>query len=128
MKKIILTSTILILSSFLLAGFINNSNNNNSANARTEEYAIVDVVEIGKKKIIRITVGEEPAIEKEWEKQKTEIAGDFTPVMKELHALNEKGFEIVNSSLAYTPSSMSSGNTITPGVPRSTFLLRRKLK
>jgi hypothetical protein len=127
MKKTIVISALVIVSSFLLAGFINDSNNNGTANARTEEYAIVDVIEVGKKKTIRITVGDEPAIEKEWEKQKTEITGDFTPVIKELHALNEKGFEMVNSSLAYTSSSTSNGNTIVYGYPRSTFLLRRKL-
>ncbi|WP_018343393.1 hypothetical protein [Cytophaga aurantiaca] len=128
MKKIILISSLVLASAFLLAGFITNSNQKSAVNTRTEEYAIVDVLEQGKKKIIRVTIGEEPAIEREWEKQKTDLYGDYTPVMKELHALNEKGFEIVNSSLAFTPAPVSNGNSFGSGYPRSTFLLRKKIQ
>lgn len=126
MKKTIVLSSLLVVCTILLAGFINSSDKASITNTRTEEYAIVDVIDYGKKKIIRVTVGEEPVQEKEWEKTKTETDADFTPAIKELHALNAKGFEIVNSSLAYTSPQVSGGYAAS-GYPRSTFFLKKKL-
>ena len=47
--------------------------------------------------------------------------------MKELHTLNEKGFEMVNVSLAYTTPGSGGSMPSTPGYPRQTFLMKRKL-
>ena len=113
----------IILIVFLL-GFTKSFAQTTSNN--TEEYAIIDVFEYGKKKIIRVTIGEEPAQEKEWTKEKTEVNGDFSPVMKELNKLNSLGFELVNMSTTYT--TQDAGQFITTGTPRFTFMMLKKLK
>ena len=87
---------------------------------RTEEYAVIDVVQVNKKTYrIRITEGEKPAEEKEWKKEKSDEIGDFSPVIKELNILNGKGFEVVNMSSTNTGGDYAQ--------PRFTFLLVRKL-
>ena len=68
----------------------------------------------------------EPAQEKEWTKEKTEVNGDFSPVMKELNKLNSLGFELVNMSTTYT--TQDAGQFITTGTPRFTFMMVKKLK
>jgi len=93
---------------------------------RTEEYAIVDVFEYGKKKVIRITVGERPAREKEWKKEKTSIRGDMSPVMIELGKLNKRGFRLLNMSTTYT--TVGGGSYATQGTPRHTFIMVRSLE
>ncbi|MGN6645397.1 MAG: hypothetical protein ACTHJT_02605 [Cytophaga sp.] len=127
MKKTITISCLVAACSFLLAGFITNSDKDNTLTGRTEEYAIVDVLDYGRRKVIRVTVGEELTQEKEWEKTKTEIDPDFTSAIKDLNLLNAKGFEIVNSSLTYISPSLANGNAASAGCARSIFLLRRKL-
>ena len=117
MKKITLITTVAIM--FMSFNSIAQDN-------QTEEYAIVDVFELRKKKIIRTTIGDEPAIEKEWNKEKTEIAGDFSPVMKELKELNKKGFELLNMSTTYTTP--GGGQYATHGTPRFTFMMVKKIK
>ena len=92
---------------------------------RTEEYAILDVFEYGKKKIIRITVGERPAREKEWKKQKTDLRGDMSPVMIELGKLNKRGFKLLNMSTTYT--TVGGGQYSAQGTPRHTFIMVRSL-
>ena len=93
---------------------------------RTEDYAIVDVFEYGKKKVIRITVGERPAREKEWKKEKTDIRGDMSPVMIELGKLNKRGFKLLNMSTTYT--TVGGGQYTTQGTPRHTFIMVRSLE
>jgi len=119
MKKLIGIMVIL----FLLGTF--KSFAQTSSN-KTEEYAIVDVFETGKKKIIRITIGEEPAQEKEWSQEKTEISGDFSPVIAELNKLNLLGFELLNMSTTYT--TIGGGTYVTHGTPRFTFMMVKKVK
>jgi len=92
---------------------------------RTEEYAIVDVIELRKRKIIRVTIGEEPAVEKEWKDEKTDVKGDFHPVMVELGKLNAQGFNLLNMSTAYHTQGSS---TVIYGFPIYTFMLVKKLK
>jgi hypothetical protein len=94
--------------------------------AQTEEYAIVDVFEAGKRKYIRTTVGTEPAVEKEWEEEKTAVRGDFTPVIEELNKLNLRGFELLNMSTTY--STISGGTYAAHGTPRFTFMMVKRLK
>jgi len=93
---------------------------------QTEEYAIVDVFEIRKKKIIRTTIGEEPATQKEWEVEKTDVTGDFSPVIKELNDLNKKGFKLLNTSTTYT--TVGGGQTTMYGNPRFTFVMVKKIE
>jgi hypothetical protein len=93
---------------------------------RTEEYAILDVFEYGKKKVIRITVGERPAREKEWKRQKTDIRGDMSPVMVELGKLNKRGFKLLNMSTTYT--TVGGGQYTSQGTPRHTFIMVKSLE
>ena len=93
---------------------------------RTEEYAILDVFEYGKKKIIRITVGERPAREKEWKKEKTDLRGDMSPVMVELGKLNKRGFKLLNMSTTYT--TVGGGTHQSNGTPRHTFVMVKSLE
>ncbi|SHG94879.1 hypothetical protein SAMN05444372_1126 [Flavobacterium micromati] len=88
-------------------------------NSRTEEYAIVDVIQSGKRNYIRVTKGTEPATENEWKKEKTDDREDFTPVIKVLNQLNEQGF-------AYT--TIGGGTILMYGEPRHTFMLVKKIK
>jgi hypothetical protein len=71
-----------------------------TAAARTEEYAIVSVVQIGKKNYISTTVGSKSTDEKEFESEKNAKRNDMAPVILELEKLNEQGFELVNGSNA----------------------------
>lgn len=114
MKKLIL-----IISFFMLSlGF------KTIAQTQTEEYAIVDVFEYKKQKVIRITVGNEPVTEKEWEVEKNN-AFDFSPVTKVLHELNKKGFKLLNMSTTFI--TVSGVNNIL-GTPRFTFIMVRKIE
>ncbi len=93
---------------------------------RTEEYAIVDIIQLGKRKMIRVTKGSEPSTETEWKKLDTDTRDDYTPVIKVLNRLNEEGYELLNASLAYT--SVGGGSTLFTGEPRHTFMMVKKLK
>lgn len=92
---------------------------------RTEEYAIVDIIQLGKRKMIRVTKGSEPTTETEWKKVDTDTRDDYTPVIKVLNKLNEEGYELLNASLAYT--TVASSNPVY-GDPRHTFMMVKKLK
>ena len=85
---------------------------------RTEEYAIVSVVQVGKKNYISTTVGSKSTDEKEFESEKNAKRNDMAPVILELEKLNEQGFELVNGSNA------AIGTT---GAPFYTFTLKRKI-
>ena len=95
-------------------------------NSRTEEYAIVDVVQSGKRKFIRVTKGTDPTTESEWKKEKTDDRDDYTPVITVLNQLNEQGFELLNASLAY--STVGGGQFVISGEPRHTFMMVKKIK
>ena len=86
--------------------------------ARTEEYAIVSVVQVGKKNYISTTIGSKSTDEKEFESEKNAKRNDMAPVILELEKLNEQGFELVNGSNAAMG---------TAGVPFYTFTLKRKI-
>src|SRR5687767_5822764 len=88
---------------------------------QTEEYAIVDVFEQEKTKVIRVTKGLEPTTERLLQKGKTEVYGDFTQVIVELDKLNKQGYELLNVSTAYT--TLTGFTTPQSGVPRFTFMM-----
>jgi hypothetical protein len=121
-KSIILSGLCLLVLSIILSSFINKTILNSS---RTEEYAIVDVIQSGKRKYIRVTKGTEPTTETEWKKEKTDDRDDFTPIITVLNQLNEQGFELLNTSLAYQTVS---GNLTMYGDARHTFMMIKKIK
>ena len=121
-KSILISGLCLLIISVVLSSFISKTTLNNS---RTEEYAIVDVVQSGKRKFIRVTKGTEPTTETEWKKEKTDDRDDFTPVISILNKLNEEGFELLNASVAYQTLS---GNVIMYGDARHTFMMIKKIK
>lgn len=90
---------------------------------RTEEYAIVSVIQDGKRNFISTTVGSQPTEDKEFAKNKTDKKNDLTPVIKELEKLNEQGFYLVNGSNAIVPFGQASGGDIF-----YTFILKRKIR
>jgi CRISPR/Cas system endoribonuclease Cas6 (RAMP superfamily) len=118
-KSIILFGLCLLTLSITLSSFISKTTSNN---AKTEEYAIVDVIERGKRKYIRVTKGAEPTTEIEWKKEKTDDKDDFTPVISALNQLNEQGFELLNSAIALETISGSSQGA------RLTYMMVKKIK
>ncbi len=122
-KSIIISAALLIVLSIILTYFITKANLNS---AKTEENAIVDVISSGKRKYIRITKGTEPTTETEWKKEKTDDRDDYTPVITVLNQLNEQGFELLNTSLAY--STIGGGQIVSYGEPRHTFMMVKKVK
>ena len=119
-KSIILSGLLLLTLSVILSSYITKTSMNNS---RTEDYAIVDVIDNGKKKFIRVTKDAEPTTETEWKREKTEDRDDYRPVLKVLNQLNEQGFELLNGSLAYETSSGGSA-----GYPRQSYFMIKKAK
>src|SRR5690606_1480251 len=122
-KSIIIYGVCLLTLSGILSSYAINTSMSNS---RTEEYAIVDVIQSGKRKYIRVTRGTEPTTETEWKKEKTGDRDDFTPIITELNQLNEQGFELLNASLAY--QTISGGNVTLYGDARHTFMMIKKVK
>ncbi len=122
-NTIILAGFCIVALSILLSSFIQKSS---VQNTRTEEYAIVDVIEDYKTKTIRVTKGTQPATDEVWKKEKTEIYEDYTPTIKILNQLNAEGYELVNASLAYT--TMSGKYSLEGGNPRHTFVMVKKLR
>jgi hypothetical protein len=59
-------------------------------------------------------------------KEKTNGSDDYTPVIKVLNQLNEHGFELVSTSLAYT--TMGGGTFVMYGEPRHSFMMVKKIK
>lgn len=118
-KSIILSGLCLLTLSVILSSYITKTTMNN---AKTEEYAIVDVLERGKRKFIRVTKGVEPTTETEWKKEKTDDRDDFTPIISALNQLNEQGFELLNCSIAYETLSGNSTNA------RLTYMMVKKIK
>lgn len=122
-KTIILSVLCLLILSIILSSYITKATLTNS---RTEEYAIVDVVERGKTKFIRVTIGINPTTESEWKNEKTNKRDDYTPVIAVLNELNEQGFELLNSSVAY--QTIGGGEYLNYGEPRHTFIMVKKIK
>lgn len=122
-KSIIISGLCLLALSLILSSYISKKTTNNS---RTEEYAIVDVIQSGSRKFIRVTKGIDPTTEAEWKGEKTKDSEDYTPVIKVLNQLNEQGFELLNTSLAY--STVDSEIRTTYGEPRHTFMMVKKIK
>ena len=111
MKKTILLSSILLSVALILASFIHQ----NKAGNRTEEYALVDLQEYGKDKLITISIGDNHFSHVS---AKVEQVQNMTPVTIELGKLNAQGFEIVNVT-----STILTGK----GGSRHLFLLKRKV-
>jgi hypothetical protein len=124
-KPIFILGLILVSVSLALSSFIHKTPSA-SPQQRTEEYAIVDVIQTGKRKTIRVTKGTKPSIETDWGKIDTEKRDDYTPVIDVLNQLNEEGYELLNASLAY--STVGGGQTTSWGDPRHTFMMVKKLK
>lgn len=122
-KSIIISGLCLLALSVILSSYIAKKTTNNT---RTEEYAIVDVVQFGNRKYIRVTKGIEPATKAEWKEEKTKDSEDYTPVITVLNQLNEQGFELLNTSLAY--STVDGETHTTYGDPRHTFMMVKKIK
>lgn len=103
MKKTVLIFLTLILASSL--GVY-------AQETQTEEYAIIDAYQVGKKTVIRVTIGEEIPSEEVWKIEKTEVSEDMSPVMKELNKLNRQGYKLLNMTTTFsTPGGgASSGN------------------
>lgn len=121
-NTIILAGFCIVALSILLSSFIQKSS---VQNTRTEEYAIVDVVEFGRKKSIRVTKGTKPPIDEIWITEKTEAYEDYTPTIKILNQLNAEGYELLNASLAYVTVG---GELTREGNPRHTFMMVKKLR
>lgn len=125
-KPTIIIGACLILFSVILSSYVTKETLTHS---RTEEYAIVDVYKYGKTINVRVTKGDQPSEETKWEKTKTTDRDDYTPVVKILNTLNEEGFELLNSSLAYDINgTVSAGNGFTIGNPSYSFMMVKKIK
>ena len=122
-KSIILSALCLLALSVILSSFITKASLNTS---QTEEYAVVDVIQSGKKKFIRVTKGTEPTTETEWKKEKTGDTDDFTPIIALLNQLNQQGFELLNASTAY--QTITGTTFLMYGDPRHTFMMVKKIK
>jgi hypothetical protein len=85
------------ISTLILILFILSNVQAQTEQERTEEYAIVEVMETGKFKQIRVCVDEE---ESEWIAEKTSSNNDLSPLLRTLGELNAKGFEVVNMTHA----------------------------
>ncbi len=94
--------------------------------APSEEYAIVDVIERGYQKSIRISIGEEEATERVWKTESTNRIGDFSPVIKVLNDLNRQGFELLTMSTSHI--TIDGYGVMSDGDPRFTFMMVRKIK
>ena len=123
MKKFFLLVVVSLVGIAWLAGFISEKS---KATSRTEEYAVLSVVQEGKRNYISLTVGSQPTQEKEFQKEKSAKKYDLAPVIREMENLNQQGFELVNSSTAIIPYGVS--NDVSGGDPFYTFTFKRKLK
>ena len=91
------------------------------AQTATEEYAIINVLQVGKKNFISVTIGSQSTEEKEYEKEKNDKRFDMAPVIARMEELNKMGFELVNSSTAMIPLGTSGG-----AHPFFTFTFKKK--
>jgi len=120
MKLKLIISTTLATIAFTFMAFTNFTPD---APMRTEEYAIISVIQDGKRNYISTTVGSMPTEEKEFDKEKADKKNDLTPIIKELEKLNEQGFYLLNGSNAIVPYGQSRGGDIF-----YTFIMKRKIR
>jgi hypothetical protein len=116
-KSIILSGLCLLVLSVTLSSYITKT----TLDIKKEEYAIVSVVDFGKKLSIRVTKSGDPASASEYKEEETISRNDFSPVIKVLSQLNEQGFSLLNASLAY--ETLGGGNS---GGSRHTFMMVKK--
>jgi hypothetical protein len=120
MKLTVIITTALASVAFAFMAFTNFTPD---VPARTEEYALVSVIQDGKRNYISITVGSLPTEEKEFEKAKADKKNDMAPIIRELERLNEQGFYLLNGSTAIVPYGQSRGGDLF-----YTFIMKRKLR
>lgn len=120
MKLTVILTTALATVAFAFMAFTNFTPD---VPARTEEYALVSVIQDGKRNYISITVGSLPTEEKEFEKAKADKKNDMAPIIRELERLNEQGFYLLNGSTAIVPYGQSRGGDLF-----YTFIMKRKLR
>ncbi|MDE0773082.1 MAG: hypothetical protein OSB25_12895 [Salibacteraceae bacterium] len=120
MKLTLIITTALASVAFAFMAFTNYTP---EVTVRTEEYAIISVIQDGKRNYISTTVGSLPTEEKEFEKEKADKKNDLSPIIKELERLNEQGFYLLNGSNAVVPYGQSRGGDIF-----YTFIMKRKIR
>ncbi|QNH63208.1 hypothetical protein [Hymenobacter sediminicola] len=118
MTRTILSVLAVAVSLTGLSAFGSQSGATRTTDSRTEEYAIVSVVQAGKKNFISTTIGSKSTEEKEFESEKNAKRFDMAPVIAELEKLNAQGFELVNGSNAAMG---------TAGLPFYTFTMKRRI-
>ncbi len=91
---------------------------------QTEEYAIIDAYQVGKRTAIRVTIGEESPGEDAWIIEKTEVSEDMSPVIKELNKLNRQGYKLLNMTTTF---STPAGGT-TSGTMYYSYMMVRKIE
>jgi hypothetical protein len=121
MKKNLLIALISVLFASGLFSFVQQGSPSNTG--RTEEYAIISVFQSGKSNFMSVTIGSQPSIEREYQKDKNEKRYDLAPVLAEVEKLNAQGFELVNGSAAIHGMNQYGG-----GAPFYAFIMKRKLK
>lgn len=89
---------------------------------RTEEYAVISVFQSGKSNSMSVTIGSQPSVESEFQKEKNEKRYDLAPVLAEVEKLNAQGFELINGSAAIHGMNQYGG-----GSPFYSFIMKRKL-
>ncbi|KAA9333729.1 hypothetical protein [Adhaeribacter soli] len=123
MQKILIP---IITSLIGIAGLVGFISTEKAAPARTEDYAVLNVFQDGKRNYISLTVGSNPTQQREFHREKTEQRYDLAPILREMENLNQQGFELVNSSTAIIPAGVP--DEITGGNPFYTFTFKRKLQ
>lgn len=112
---------ILVLSAVMLAFCIRAA----AQDKQTEEYAIVEYQEYLKYKYVNVTIGD-----KRTQAAKSKIGDPDTPpglvlALRELDALNKKGFVLLNVTSTHT---VPSGSSATYGDPWFTWMMVRKIE
>lgn len=132
MKKntqIVLFCGLCLLSLSIL--FVSFSQKKATVNSRTEEYAIVDIINNGTNhgdnaSVIRITKNKDGKAQSTWEKGGVYDKGNYESVLLVLDSLNNEGFELLTSTMAY--ETMGGNNRSNFSVPRQSYIMVKKLK
>jgi hypothetical protein len=88
---------------------------------QTEEYAILNVLQEGKRNYISVTIGSEKTEEKEYQSGKVGQLYDMTLVLAKMEELNQMGYTLFSSSNGVVPIQQGSS-----GVPFYTFVFVKK--
>jgi hypothetical protein len=119
MKKIFFTLPVFIVIIFLIFSF---TNSKEKTNEKTEEYALLKVIERGNLFYIELTKGEQETIYEELEAEpKTRM--NWANVTKKMNALNQEGYELKNESLTTIVSGQYGG-----GYTYESFIFVKKIK